>query len=132
MSLAPGDVEGAFITLLRVALPGVHVGTRIPQQRPDRHVKVTRAGGNRRNLIQERPLMVLECWGPDSVAAFQLAADAWRAIDAANGATVNGVALDLPRDSLSSPINQPDPDTTNPRYTFHAQPYARLQEGVAP
>ena len=128
MSLAPQDVEGVLIALLRAALPGVHVSTRIPAQRPSRHVKVTRAGGNRRNLVQERPLLIIECWGPDSVAAFDLAADAWSAIDAANGTVVNGVPIDLPRDSLASPINMPDPDTSSPRYQFTAQPYARLKE----
>ena len=126
-TLRPGDVEGALIALLRAAL-GVHVSTRIPNPRPDRHVKVTRAGGNRANLVQERPLLIIECWGPDSVAAFDLAADAWSALDAANGTVVNGVPIDLPRDSLASPINMPDPDTSSPRYQFTAQPYARLKE----
>ena len=126
-TLRPGDVEGALIVLLRPVL-GVHVSTRIPNPRPDRHVKVTRAGGNRANLVQERPLLIIECWAPDSVAAFNLAADAWQVLDGAEDATVNGVTFGSM--SLASPINQPDPDTTNPRYTFTAQPFARLLEGV--
>ena len=130
-TLRPGDVEGALIVLLRPVL-GVHVSTRIPNPRPDRHVKVTRAGGNRANLVQERPLLIIECWGPDSVAAFDLAADAWATLNAADGTVVAGVALDFPTNSLASPINQPDPDTTNPRYQFTAQPFARLHEGATP
>ena len=131
MSLRPGDVEAAFVTILS-AIDRAHVGTKTPNPRPDYSIRVTRAGGNRRNLVQERPLMVLECWGPDSVAAFELAADAWAAINDADGTVVAGVAIDLPRDSLASPINMPDPDTTNPRYQFTAQPYARLIEGATP
>jgi len=130
MSLAPQDVEGAFITVLRAAT-GVHVSTRVPSTRPDRHIKVTRAGGTRWNLITERPLLIVECWAPDSVAAFNLASQAWAALNAADGSVVNGIALALDDNSLSAPINQPDPDTTNPRYQFTAQPYARLHEGVA-
>jgi hypothetical protein len=126
-ALAPQDVEGAFITILRAAT-GVHVSTRIPATRPAKHIKVTRAGGNRANLVQERPLLIVECWAPDSVAAFQLAAEAWRALDGASGTVVAGVALDFPESALASPINMPDPDTTSPRYQFTAQPYARLKE----
>ena len=128
-TLRPGDVEGALIALLRAVL-GVHVSTRIPNPRPDRHVKVTRAGGNRANLVQERPLLIIECWGPDSVAAFDLAADAWSALDAANGTVVNGIALDFPTNSLASPISMPDPDTSSPRYQFTCQVYARLSEDL--
>ena len=128
-TLRPGDVEGAFITLLRPAL-GVHVSTRTPNPRPDRHVKVTRAGGNRANLIIERPLLIVECWGPDSVAAFDLAARAWQVLDGAEDSTVNGITFGSM--ALASPLNMPDPATTNPRYQFTAQPFARLLEGVTP
>ena len=129
MSLRPGDVEAAFVTILS-AIDRAHVGTKTPNPRPPYSIRVTRAGGNRRNLVQERPLMVLECWGPDSVAAFELAADAWAAINDADGTVVAGVAIDLPRDSLASPINMPDPDTSNPRYQFTCQVYARLSEDL--
>ena len=127
-ALRPGDVEAAFVSLLSPL--GVHVSTRIPNPRPVSHVKVTRAGGNRVNLVLERPLLVLECWAGTSVEAFDLAARAWQVLDAAEGSTVAGVTFGSM--SLASPINMPDPDTTSPRYQFTAQPFARLLEGVTP
>lgn len=127
-TLRPGDVEGAFIALLRTAT-GVHVSTRIPTTRPDRHIKVTRAGGSRANLVQERPLLIIECWGPDSVAAFDLAASAWQVLDGAEDTTVNGVTFGSM--ALASPISMPDPDTGNPRYQFTAQPFCRLSEAAS-
>lgn len=127
-ALRPGDVEAAFVSLLSPL--GVHVSTRIPNPRPVSHVKVTRAGGNRVNLVLERPLLVLECWAGTSVEAFDLAARAWQVLDMAEGSTVAGVTFGSM--SLASPINMPDPDTTSPRYQFTAQPFARLLEGVTP
>lgn len=126
-TLAPPDVEGAFVTILR-SIDRATVRTRVPSPRPPYLIKVTRAGGNRANLVTERPLLIVECWAPDSVKAFALASEAWALLDGADGATVGGVVLDFPRDALSSPINMPDPDTTNPRYQFTATPYARLKE----
>lgn len=127
-ALRPGDVEAALVSLLSPL--GVHVSTRIPNPRPVSHVKVTRAGGNRVNLVIERPLLVLECWAGTSVEAFDLAARAWQVLDAAEGSTVAGVTFGSM--ALASPINMPDPDTTSPRYQFTAQPFARLLEGVTP
>ena len=129
-ALRPGDVEAAFVSLLSPL--GVHVSTRIPNPRPVSHVKVTRAGGNRVNLVIERPLLVLECWAGTSVEAFDLAARAWQVLDGASGSVVNGIALDFPTNSLASPISMPDPDTSSPRYQFTCQPFARLLEGVTP
>ncbi len=125
MRLAPQDVEGAYITHLRPLL-AVPVSTRIPNPRPARHVRVTRAGGNRADLVQERPLLIFECWASDSVTAFNLASDTWGHVAATEGSMVAGVPVT--RVDLSSPINQPDPDTEATRYTFTAQPRARLKE----
>ena len=127
-ALRPGDVEGAFVSLLAPAL-GVPVSTRTPNPRPVSHVKVTRAGGNRWNLILERPLLIVECWAGTSVAAFDLAARAWQVLDGAEDTTVNGVTFGSM--ALASPINMPDPDTSNPRYQMTAQPFCRFIENAS-
>ena len=94
-TLAPVDVEGALVTYLRPLL-GVHVSTKIPRTRPAEHVRVTRAGGSRLNLILERPLLIVECWAADSVAAFDLAARAAAHLGAIGDDPVAGTVLSMP------------------------------------
>ena len=88
---------------------------------------ITRAGGTRLNLILERPLLIVECWAADSVAAFDLAARACAYLGAIDD-PLGDVVLTVTPDDLSSPINMPDPDTTSARYQFTVQPFARLKE----
>ena len=66
--LRPSPVEATLVTYLSPRL-GVHVGTRVPEKRPATHVRVTRTGGGRGNLVQENPTVLVECWAADSVAA---------------------------------------------------------------
>ncbi len=124
--LAPQDVEGAYVMHLRPLLGGASVSTRLPNPLPARHVRVTRAGGNRADLVQERVLLIFECWAADSVTAFALASDTWGHVAATEGTVVSGVPVsDV---DLASPINSPDPDSAAVRYQFTAQPRARLKE----
>ncbi len=124
--LAPQDVEGAYVMHLRPLLGGASVATRTPNPLPARHVRVTRAGGNRADLVQERPLLIFECWAADSVTAFTLASDTWGHVAATAGTVVAGVPVSGV--ALSSPINNPDPDSAAVRYQFTCQPMARFKE----
>ena len=117
----PVDVEGELIGYL-APLVGVPVSTRIPNPRPASHVKVTRAGGQQLNLVQERPLMIVECWAGTSPAAFALAAEAVGHLRSHRWFS--------PHEGFSSPVNQPDPDTTAARYQFTCQPYVTYEEAV--
>lgn len=49
------------IRVLRDAFPGVPVGTKAPNPRPARFLKVTRAGGRREYGI-DHMLLIVECW----------------------------------------------------------------------
>lgn len=126
MSLAPVDIEGAVVTLLNAALTPP-VATRVPTPRPASCVRVTRAGGQRTNLIQSTPRVLVECWAPSSTAAFDLAALAWGALDGAADSFITP-AVYVTRIELTEPVNFPDPDTTSPRYQFIAALTTSLTE----
>lgn len=52
------------VRVLRALLPGVPVGTKAPNPRPTRYVRVTRAGG-RRSYGIDHMLLIVECWASD-------------------------------------------------------------------
>lgn len=117
--MIPRDVEGEMIAALKGALSGVHVSTRVPNPRPVSHVRVRRVGGTGQNLVQERPMVLVECWAGSSVAAFELAAKCFGVLDAAYCG---------PGNRPGAPINLPDPNTDSDRYQFHLMPYINLKE----
>lgn len=96
---------------------GVPVSTLVPNPRPARFVRISRAGGSRQNIAQESALILVEAWADETVAAFDLAADAWAEISADFGDDA----------ALSSPVFFPDPDTTQYRYQFTATLFISLE-----
>lgn len=122
--LAPVDIEGEVVALLDDEM-SVHVGTRLPNPVPeDGAVRVTRAGGNARNLMQSDPRLLVECFAADSVAAFSLARTAYAHLWATYGTTDTWGG----RANLSEPVNFPDPSTKGARYQFVAQILTNLTE----
>jgi hypothetical protein len=117
MTLAPVDVEAAFVAYLNAALTPP-VSTRVPNPRPASHVRVQVVGGTVDNVAFESPLLLIECWAATSPAAAALVRQAWAEIAETRGAFV-GAAFVLST-NLSRPVNFPDPDTTSPRYQFTA------------
>lgn len=117
--MIPRDVEGEVIAALSSL--GVPVATRVPNPRPSEHVRVTRVGGDGVNLVQERPVVLIECWSSNSVAAHDLAARAYHLVD---------VAFCGPGTRPSSPVNFPDPATDASRYQFVVSPIVNLKESA--
>lgn len=124
---APPDIEGAVVTLLDAGT-SADVSTAVPNPRPaGPMIRVTRAGGSGRNLIQSTPRVLVECWDADEVAAFNLARLAYaRLWAAADSFLVPGVYVT--RIELTEPVNFPDPDTDQPRYQFIAALTTSLTE----
>jgi hypothetical protein len=116
-TLAPVDIEGAFVTYLNAELTPP-VMTRIPNPRPATHVRVQVVGGDVPALVFEQPRLLVECWAATSTAAAALARQAWAEIQATRGTFV-GDAFVLAT-NLGRPVNFPDPDSTSPRYQFTA------------
>jgi hypothetical protein len=93
-----------------------HVGTRIPNPRPGRLVRLRVAGGQRTALVLAGPLVIADCWDPSETAASDLARLVEGLLLAADGETVGGVMC-MGVEPVGSPVNLPDPDTSSPRYT---------------
>lgn len=128
--MKPADVEAALVGYLEPIL-GVRVATRVPNPRPASHVRVGRAGGSRRNLAQENPLILIECWAPTSTAASDLASKAWGALDATCFEIDLAGAVWVSEASLGSPVNYPDPDAPgSSRYQFTASLVVNLKESA--
>lgn len=112
--LGPVDIEAAYADLLDV---NTHTPTR----------RVSRTGGpGPLNVVQSAVRLLVECYGADSVAAFNNAAQAWALINANQGAFVGDIWVS--RVELTEPVNNPDPATDSDRYQFVAQPTVSLQE----
>jgi hypothetical protein len=125
--LAPVDIEAAVITLLGAAMTSVDFATGIPNPRPTRYGRITRSGGQARNLIQSDVRVLLEFFGPDETTAFQDAqmgyALLWAAQDSYLDANVYATQI-----LLTEPVNFPDPDTKSSRYQFVATITTSLTE----
>ena len=118
--MRPVDVEGGVVTYLAGKL-SVPVSTRVPAPRPESFVRVWLIGGTRANLAMATNLLQVECWAGSETAAQSLAADTWEALDAADGDFLApGVWLADGQGGLASPVNNSDPETGSPRYTFTA------------
>lgn len=118
----------ALITFLTANTDADVVSVAVPQSRPPKFITVTAAGGNRRNLAQADPLIVVKCWATSSLAAMDLAEAAWSALDATNGAYLTPEVWVDDIQYLSLPIDQPDTATGSPRWQFNFQPTVSLEE----
>lgn len=128
--MMPPDVLAAALAYLDEKLPGVKVGTRRPSDAEwaEGVGSLVRVGlpsaGNIRSLVLSTPLLSVECWAPDSVKAFTLAAlctgwlNAWSGRWA--GVLIYGCECTDPRDV-------PDPLTDYPRWLATATVTARRQ-----
>lgn len=127
--LKPANVEAALVARLKTPLqsaPAATVGTKIPNPRPPYLVRVGRVGGDQINLVQERVVALFECWAPDDLTAWELAARVFGLVEGREGFVAGGVELSDP--SLSTPVNYPDPVSNLPRYQFTGTFTAALKE----
>src|SRR5262245_57169489 len=112
------DVEALVVNYLSAALPGygwdVHVGTKVPDPRPDEFVRVIVTGGTQRDLIVDQPTIALEAWAILEPRAADLAALCRGLLYAMD--VVDGVQF-YHCDALSRPQNLPDPQSDQIRYT---------------
>ena len=94
----------------------VHVGTKVPNPRPGRLIRVTAAGGGERALVLSTRTAIFECWDVTEPAAEQLAELAYAIMRAAQNDP------DIPSirkvGTVSVPKSFPDPATSLPRYQF--------------
>jgi hypothetical protein len=97
---------------------GVHVGTMVPTPRPPEFVRISRAGGVRRNLVTEDARIVVEAWAGSGPEATDLA-ELVRSILHALRGTVDDNGVPVYRvDDVEGPADDPDPISDQPRYQF--------------
>jgi hypothetical protein len=127
--LTLANVEASLVSLLSGPL-GTDVATKVPNPRPTTFVRVGRVGGASLNLVQERPLLLVECWGRTDYESWQLAAKAWQILSGREPLIVGEV--ELSQRSLSTPVNYPDPATSSARYQFTVEATVNLVKELAP
>lgn len=115
------DVEQLLIDALPPLLAahgytGVAVTTRVPNPRPAAFVRVLVTGGARQTLVTDAPTVTVEGWGATETAALNLTRTARGCLELLRGVTVGGVVVYGGRD-FGSPVNLPDPDSAQYRYT---------------
>lgn len=91
------------------------VGTRVPNPRPSRFIRLERVGGTRLDVITDRPRIDVQCWAEDEEAAADLAKLARALLFAMpgwRGATAYDVA------EVAGPNTLPDPESGQPRVVF--------------
>ncbi|CAL9592264.1 hypothetical protein SUDANB1_05249 [Streptomyces sp. enrichment culture] len=93
----------------------VPVGTRVPEQRPPRFVRLERVGGMRVDLVTDRPRIDVQCWGDSEESAHDLAQLA-RALLLAMPGWRGAVAYDVAE--VGGPNTLPDPASGQPRVVF--------------
>lgn len=108
------DIEGVLVTALTPAL-SLPVTTKVPATRPDKFVRLSRIGGNRRNVITDRAMVVVECWAKSTTEAERLSALTRAHIHALAPDTVRRVR------EVAGPQSFPDPLSETPRYQFTVQ-----------
>lgn len=124
--MKPVPIEQAVIAHLRAAT-GKPASTKVPSTRPAEFFRVTRTGGDRTNLVESRPTVLVESWANADVAAWDNVRAAWAVLD-------DTPVTDLPlgvcvmKANLTEPVNYPDSATGSPRYQFIYQPTVVLEE----
>lgn len=113
------DAAAVVVGHLRAALAArndpAKVGTRVPNPRPGRFVRIRRIGGPRLNLVADNPQLSVESWAPTAEQAADLAQLCRGLILAMRGTTVAGVAI-YRVNEFAGPAELPDPTSDQPRY----------------
>ena len=123
--MKPVDVEGLLVGVLRPVVAPSKVATKLPNPRPAQFVRVTRAGGARRNVAQSGSRVIVECWAASETDAWALCVAAYDALDDLD---VDPGELPFMSVDLSDPVNYPDTATGSPRYQFIATIITNLKE----
>lgn len=122
MMVAPAPIIPAMVSFLGAAL-NVPVSTQVPNPRPARFVRVSAAGGRRRNLAQADPSVIVEAWAGSAHEAMLLANQAWSVLEAAEWLSPT---VWVAASSASLPVDLPDPTSEQARWQFLFSPTVNL------
>src|SRR5699024_7120990 len=115
------DVEAVMVAGLAGALESRgDSATVAPKFMDGRHVRVSRIGGTRWNIVTDRPMLLCECYDANETDASDLARLARALVWAMPGSEVSGAWVRRVVE-VSGPQSYPDPDTRLPRYQLTVQ-----------
>lgn len=118
------DVEAALVTWLTTRLSARNAAAKVKTKRvagdPSRLVRLSVTGGSRAHLIEDRPVVVFECWEAKEPAASDLAKIVRAEVQSLDNTLVGGTYLSW-RSEVSRPVSYPHPDTDIPRYQHTQQ-----------
>jgi hypothetical protein len=118
--LISADPTKVTIAALAAALPDAVVSSVVDNPRPTRLVRVRPRGGTREDEVLDGSLILIECWAEDEMEASDLARRAAGHFNALSGTFVGSVWV-VYADVVGLPADDPDPDTSTPRYTLTGQ-----------
>lgn len=122
------DATELVCNALRPGLPGVHVGTVIPTDRPETMVIARRSGGSRVTPVSDAVDIDLECFAASDADAHDLAQLARALVHALAGTVVDGTPV-YRVDDTAGPDDEPDPTSDQPRYLFGVAVVVRGRPG---
>ena len=123
---APVNVEAVAVASLASLPGGVRVATKVPNPRPESFVRVGTVSGGIPATMVEAPLVLVECWAREPLAAFDLARHAWaRLVDIEKTFVAGAWVLSV---DATRPVNFPDPLTSSARYQFTATIRVALED----
>lgn len=96
---------------------GIPAVGEVPDPRPERFVRVLRAGGARDGLVVDDALLLVEAWAESDYESARLAAAARAVVNAMQGSVIDGVTVYTVTE-LSGPTNLPDPVSAQSRHTW--------------
>lgn len=91
--------------------------TTIPDTRPPRFVRTIRTGGYRRDIITDVARLTFECWAETKIEAERDAQQVRVVADSMRGQKYDGIKVHQV-DEIAGPDDNPDPDSSTPRYTL--------------
>lgn len=117
-----GDTEDILINHLASNLRAIRgadvpVGTRIPNPRPPEFVRILLAGGQMRNQVTAAPSVTVEGWADGEYEAIRLVQTCLATFQAVENTVLGAVHIGTV-DVIGLPVNLPDPDSAQARYTF--------------
>lgn len=113
------DVEALLVSHLSTVLTALGdsagVSTKRTTDSPDRLVRITRTGGWRTTVVEDRPQVTFECWDATDPDAASLSALVRSEIQAMDSVLIDGSWVSWV-DEIGGPTYFPHPDTAIPRY----------------
>lgn len=111
--ILPHPAVVVAVSLMKSVLPAdVHVSSKMPRTRPEKIVRISRAGGPMANMVTDAPLLIFECWAISSVDAENLANLVRAELARSQSKTIDGAFIRWYREA-GGPADFDHPDVTD-------------------